>query len=84
MPWRWKKRDSAEVDTATPPEGANWVAEFLPNAVHLIVPNESHSFANPACEVGVINRFIAQAGPADLRPECLQETRRPPFEIEGS
>ncbi len=75
---------SGEVDTATPYEGGNWVAEFLPRAVHLIVPNESHSFANPLCEVGVINRFIAHAGPADLRPECLQETKRPPFEIDGS
>ncbi len=75
---------SGEVDTATPYEGANWVAEFMPRAVHLIVPNESHAFANAACEFGVMNRFIAHAGPADLRPECLQETKRPPFETGSS
>ena len=75
---------SGEFDTATPVAGANWVAEYLPNAVHLVVPNESHSFANPACEFGLINRFIIQGGADGLETACLAETRRPPFETEGS
>lgn len=70
---------SGEFDTATPVSGANWVAEHLPNAVHIIVPNESHGFANAACEFGVIDRFIANAGPEGLDADCIHETRRPAF-----
>lgn len=70
---------SGEFDTATPVDGATWVAEHLPNATHLIVPNESHGFRNPRCELGVINRFIANGGPDGLDADCIYETVRPPF-----
>lgn len=75
---------SGEFDTATPVAGATWVAEHLPNALHLIVPNESHGFANPACEIDVVNGFIVNGGADGLDYGCISETRRPPFVTDGS
>lgn len=74
---------SGEFDTATPVAGASRVAEHLPRAVHLVVPNESHGFANPSCEATLINRFIMQGGAEGLDTTCLAETRRPPFVTGG-
>jgi len=75
---------SGEFDTATPVAGASWVAEHLPSALHLIVPNESHGFANPACEISVVNAFIMNGGAEGLDYACISETRRPPFVTAGS
>jgi pimeloyl-ACP methyl ester carboxylesterase len=75
---------SGEFDTATPVSGADWVAEYLPNALHIVVPNESHGFANPACEFGIVNQFLVTGTFEGLETSCVLETVRPPFERAGS
>ena len=75
---------SGEFDTATPVAGANWVAEYLPNSLHLVVPNESHGFRAGACEFGVISRFLGAGNAEGLDSSCLLETTRPAFETGGA
>lgn len=74
---------SGEYDTATPVAGADWVAEHLPRATHIVVPNESHGFANPGCEIGVVDGYLATGTMDGLDTACVYETRRPAFLIEG-
>lgn len=72
---------SGEHDTATPPAGAEWVARHLPNAVHVVFPNQSHGFANPPCEMRLITEFIVAGSTDGLDTSCVTRTRRPPFQI---
>lgn len=73
---------SGEFDTATPVAGADWVAEYLPDALHIVVPNESHGFANPGCEFGLLNEFVLVGGHEGLNAACVRETKRPSFETD--
>ena len=70
---------SGRDDTATPFEGGEEVARHLPNATHVIIPNQSHGFANPNCEFKLITDFIKVAGPNTLDTSCVAETKRPSF-----
>jgi pimeloyl-ACP methyl ester carboxylesterase len=72
---------SGQYDTATPPEGAEWVASHLPNALHVVFPNQSHNFANPQCEIGLITEFIRSGSVEGLDASCAASTRRPPFQV---
>jgi pimeloyl-ACP methyl ester carboxylesterase len=70
---------SGELDTATPPSGAEVVARHLPRSRHIIFPNESHGFANYKCETRIIGDFINQGSADELDTTCVSETKRPPF-----
>ncbi|UCG89187.1 MAG: alpha/beta fold hydrolase [Gemmatimonadota bacterium] len=72
---------SGVYDTATPYEGGDWVARYMPNSLHTVAPNQSHSFANPPCELALIARFIRSGTAAELDASCVLETKRPPFVI---
>jgi pimeloyl-ACP methyl ester carboxylesterase len=75
---------SGAVDAVTPPDGAERVAKALPRGRHVIFPNQSHDFANLACEQRIMKDFIV-AGSADgVNVRCAAETRRPPFQLDGS
>lgn len=74
---------SGVYDTATPYEGGDRVARYMPNSLHVITPNQSHSFANPECELELIGEFIASGTVEGLDTSCISETRRPPFAVEG-
>ncbi|NIM51372.1 MAG: alpha/beta fold hydrolase [Gemmatimonadales bacterium] len=71
---------SGEFDAATPAAGAESVARHLPNGRHIVFPNQSHGFRNPACQTRIIADFIKAASADDLDLACVAETRRPPFD----
>jgi len=70
---------SGEFDTATPPDEAERVARHLPNRRHIVFPNQSHDFANPMCEGGLITSFFDGLQPDRHDVACVATTRRPPF-----
>ena len=70
---------SGEFDTATPPSEAARVAEHLPNARHVVFPNQAHDLTNPNCASMLITRFIQTANGRALDTGCVAETRRPAF-----
>jgi pimeloyl-ACP methyl ester carboxylesterase len=70
---------SGEVDVATPADGAEHIARALPNAKHIVFPNQAHDLTNPACASRLIADFIAAASSKGLDTSCVAETRRPPF-----
>ncbi len=72
---------SGAVDTATPPDGAERVAEQLTNGRHVIFPNQSHNLANPDCAARLMADFIEAGHAKELDVSCVAETRRPPFDI---
>ena len=72
---------SGEFDTATPPAAAARVARHLPNSRHIVFPNQSHDFANPACEGRLIAEFLVALEPESLDIRCVAQTRRPPFVV---
>lgn len=74
---------SGEYDTATPYEGAEEVAQHLPNSRHIIFPNQSHGFANFSCETRLINEFIGAGTAEGLDTSCVADTRRPRFVVEN-
>jgi pimeloyl-ACP methyl ester carboxylesterase len=71
---------SGAVDPATPPWVAAEAAAFLPNALHLAVPNRSHAPTNFACENGVIQAFIDSGTAVGLDIDCLEATAWPAFQ----
>jgi pimeloyl-ACP methyl ester carboxylesterase len=70
---------SGEFDTATPPSEAERVAQHLPNARHIVFPNQAHDLTNPACASALIVAFIESASSRSLDTGCVTETRRPAF-----
>ncbi|MGH7553982.1 MAG: alpha/beta fold hydrolase, partial [Longimicrobiales bacterium] len=70
---------SGQHDTTTPPDGAERVARNLPNARHIVFPNQSHDSPNPACENRLIADFIRAGNARALDVSCVATTRRPPF-----
>lgn len=70
---------SGEFDTATPPSEAARVAEYLPNARHVVFPNQAHDLTNPGCASALITQFIHSGSSRSLDTACVAETRRPAF-----
>jgi pimeloyl-ACP methyl ester carboxylesterase len=70
---------SGEFDTATPPSEAERVARHLPNARHVIFPNQAHDLTNPGCASALIAEFIQSGSGRSLDTTCVAETRRPAF-----
>lgn len=66
---------SGEVDVATPMASAERIARELPNARHIVFPNQGHAFANPDCASRLIAQFIATASSDRLDTACVAETR---------
>lgn len=73
---------SGMYDTATRYEHGIEVAKHLPNSLHTIVPNESHSYANPECELPIVARFVQQGTVEGLDTSCVLETKRPAFVVD--
>lgn len=75
---------SGEFDTATPPTGAHQAAAALPDAIHVLFPNQSHDYANPSCELDLTVEFIRSGGDRNqLDLSCVSATRRKPFVVGG-
>lgn len=70
---------SGELDPVTPPSWGELAAETLPNSVHLVAPNASHTIASHTCANNLIAEFIETADVSALDGSCLQEQRLKPF-----
>ncbi|UCC39269.1 MAG: alpha/beta fold hydrolase [Candidatus Aminicenantes bacterium] len=72
---------SGEIDPTTPPELGEELASYLPYSLHVIIPNEGHSFGQvwENCLDDVVAQFISQGFVEGLDPSCVNENQRPPF-----
>jgi pimeloyl-ACP methyl ester carboxylesterase len=62
---------SGDTDVATPAADADRIARALPNAAHVIFPNQGHALANPGCASSLIAAFIASASTHQLDVSCV-------------
>ena len=70
---------SGDADVATPAANGERVAKALPNATHIVFPNQGHAFSNPACASRLIADFMVAASADRLDLSCVAGTRRPRF-----
>ena len=68
---------SGAADVATPAADADRVARTLPNARHVVFPNQGHSYANPACASRLIADFFEAGSVKGLETSCVAQTRTP-------
>lgn len=62
---------SGEVDVATPPADGERVARALPNARHVIFPDQGHGFENPDCLSRLVASFIDAGSHERLDTGCV-------------
>jgi pimeloyl-ACP methyl ester carboxylesterase len=67
---------SGEADVATPAAEGERIARELPNAAHVIFPNQGHSLANPDCASRLIAKFIAAGSTKELDMSCVSARSR--------
>jgi pimeloyl-ACP methyl ester carboxylesterase len=71
---------SGYLDPATPPDGAAETARHLPNSLHLLIRNASHSYAGLSpCVDKIMAAFIDRGSPRGLDTSCAAEIQRAPF-----
>ena len=76
---------SGYLDPITPPSGAAEIAKYLPNSLHLVIRNGSHSYTGLSpCLDGIMASFIEQASVNGLDTACVGSIRRPTFGGTGS
>jgi pimeloyl-ACP methyl ester carboxylesterase len=62
---------SGDMDVATPAADAERIARALPDAAHVIFPNQGHALANPGCASSLIAAFISAGSTKDLDLSCV-------------
>lgn len=67
---------SGEVDVATPAADGERAARSLPNARHVILPNQGHGYENAGCWAAIVANFIAAASHERLDLTCVEALRR--------
>ena len=73
---------SGHLDPATPPSGAAETARYLPNSLHLVIKNGSHSYAGLSpCVDKIMAAFIEKGAVKGLDTSCINQIRRLPFVI---
>ena len=72
---------SGEFDPVTPPQYGEELAGYLPNSLHVVIPNEGHGFGTvwEDCLDDVVAQFISQGSVDGLETSCVQQHVRPPF-----
>jgi pimeloyl-ACP methyl ester carboxylesterase len=72
---------SGELDPVTPPQYGEEFASYLPNSLHVIIPNAAHEYG-PVWEDGfddVVAQFISQGSVNGLDASCVDQHVRPPL-----
>jgi pimeloyl-ACP methyl ester carboxylesterase len=72
---------SGEIDPVTPPQYGEEFASYLPNSLHVVIPNAAHEFRT-VWEDGfddVVSQFISQGSVDGLDVNCVDQHVRPPF-----
>jgi pimeloyl-ACP methyl ester carboxylesterase len=76
---------SGELDSVTPPRGAERALRALPNGLHVVVPHAGHSYNGmpgaEECIEAIVLRFYQQASVRGLDTSCVQRIQRPPFVV---
>ena len=72
---------SGEIDPVTPPQHGKELAGYLPNSLHVVIPNTAHEFGTiwEGCFDDVVAQFIAQGSVDRLDASCVNQHVRPPF-----
>ncbi len=72
---------SGEIDPVTPPQYGEELASYLPNSLHIIIPNAGHEFGTvwEDCLDDVVVQFISQGSVNGLDASCVNRHVRPPF-----
>lgn len=73
---------SGRLDPVTPPKWAEEVAQHLPNSLHVVIPQGSHFFVDPAgCVNNVMVEFIKQGSVKGINTSCVGNLPQTPFII---
>ena len=72
---------SGDVDPVTPPVYAERAAQYLPNGLHVVIPNTGHMPTAPGCVADLLQQFIEEGSVDGLEIACVQDVRRPDFVI---
>ena len=73
---------SGFLDPATPPDGAEEVSRQLPNAMHVIVRQGSHSYGGLSpCVDRIMADFLTRDSTNGIDLSCVNLVRRPPFAV---
>jgi pimeloyl-ACP methyl ester carboxylesterase len=72
---------SGEIDPVTPPQYGEELASYLPNSLHVVIPNAGHEFGTvwEDCFDDVVVQFISQGSVNALDASCVDQQIRPPF-----
>ncbi len=72
---------TGELDPVIPPRFGDELAEYLPNSLHVIIPNAGHEYGKVwlDCLDDVVSQFISQGFVAGLDASCADVNVRPPF-----
>ena len=74
---------SGALDPSTPPRTGDQVAAALPDARHVVIPNEAHGIENgwEECIEPQVVRFLRDPDLSRLDFDCVARIERPPFYI---
>lgn len=72
---------SGEIDPVTPPRYGEELASYLPNSIHVVIPNAGHEYGTvwEDCLDDVVARLISQGSVDGLDATCALQHVRPPF-----
>lgn len=72
---------SGEIDPVTPPYHAEIVIEYLPNGMHVVIPNSAHGTGDVwgDCLEDIVVQFFTDGSVSNLDPSCADFNTRPPF-----
>jgi len=72
---------SGEIDPVTPPRYGEELAGYLPNSLHVIIPNAGHEYGTvwKDCLDEAVAQFISQGSVNGLDASCVDRHVRPPF-----
>ncbi len=72
---------SGEIDPVTPPQYAEELAGYLPNSLHVIIPNAGHESGTvwENCLDDAVAQLISQGSVEGLNVSCVHRQVRPPF-----
>lgn len=72
---------TGEDDTQTPPRMAEKVKNQLPNARHLVFPNQGHSWTDYSCWDKLVYEFLEKRNLSTLDTSCIHKIKRPEFKL---
>ncbi len=75
---------SGQWDPVTPPQYGEYVARYLENSLHVVVPYGAHGFdglEGTECVDRLVQQTVERGTVEGLDTSCLKKIRRPPFAV---